>query len=281
MTDEQFWSQVNKLPGDDACWLWTGKFNEKTGVAQVRYEGKAVLIHRRALTLAGRPPTTNVRFCPHDRRCLRVGSGHLTTVDDPVAVQARFWSKVNKNGPTVAHMPTNCWLWTSAVVPVTGYGSFTLIGNKRVDVHVYSWQLHNGTIPNDLWVLHHCDVKLCLRPNHLYLGTPKDNSRDMMARGQIATGERNGKHTHPESTPRGDQHWAHLHPECILRGIANPSAKLTEDQVRQIRAEFTAIPRQPDGRLKYGALAPIARQFNVDPALITRIGLGKVWRHVK
>ena len=73
---------------------------------------------------------------------------------------------------------TGCWLWLGSVTE-HGYGTAT-VKRKSFKAHRLSWEVHIGPIPNGLWVLHKCDVPLCVNPNHLFLGTRQDNIADMM-----------------------------------------------------------------------------------------------------
>lgn len=86
----------------------------------------------------------------------------------------RFWEKVDKTG--------DCWLWTSP--PRSGgYGGIgEPITGRMLAAHRVSWELHYGPIPDGLCVLHQCDVRLCVRPDHLFLGTKQDNTQDMIAK---------------------------------------------------------------------------------------------------
>ena len=105
------------------------------------------------------------------------------------AKRCRFWEKVDKNGPVPAHKPElgQCWLWTGATKE-NGYGVLKEPGQKKlVRVHVYSWELHFGLIEDELWVLHHCDLRRCVRPTHLFTGTNQDNIDDMVAKGRNHT----------------------------------------------------------------------------------------------
>lgn len=77
---------------------------------------------------------------------------------------------------------SGCWIWTGAL-DSGGYGRFLL--NGRVDgAHRASFLLMESHIPNGMYVCHRCDVKLCVNPSHLFLGTPTDNVRDMVNKGR-------------------------------------------------------------------------------------------------
>lgn len=95
----------------------------------------------------------------------------------------RFWAKVQKT-------PT-CWLWTANAV--RGYGQYHLPRTGRqqhvIYAHRFSWTLTNGPIPDNLAVLHRCDVPLCVNPNHLFLGTLADNLADARAKGRLIDGK--------------------------------------------------------------------------------------------
>jgi hypothetical protein len=93
----------------------------------------------------------------------------------------RFWSHVDTSG--------ECWLWTGGG-NIHGYGKLRL-GNKHLAAHRVAWELTNGAIPDGLSVLHKCDVRACVRPEHLFLGTQQDNMRDCANKGRQALGERN------------------------------------------------------------------------------------------
>lgn len=80
------------------------------------------------------------------------------------------------------HPRRECWIWTAATV--CGYGCIGYGAGKIAKAHRVSWELHNGPIPGGLCVLHHCDNPLCVNPDHLFLGTRKDNSDDMIAKGR-------------------------------------------------------------------------------------------------
>lgn len=168
-------------------------------------------------------------------------------IDDSASQRARFWAKVDRTGPAPTHCPDlgPCWLWTATRRP-DGYGSFSVrimaggmlpIGAHRV---AYAFD-HGGTLLTGMFVCHHCDNRLCVRPDHLFAGTRAQNSADAVAKGRHCHGER------------------------------RPAAKLTEAQVREIRAT-------PPGTVSQSELA---RRYRISRSVIEHILLGKAWRHVK
>lgn len=98
-------------------------------------------------------------------------------------ILTRFWSKVQ--------IGDGCWLWTASTIK--GYGQFRLprINGKQQTpqyAHRFAWQITNGPIPKGLNVCHHCDTPLCVRPDHLFLGTQQENLDDARRKGRLVDG---------------------------------------------------------------------------------------------
>ncbi len=79
-------------------------------------------------------------------------------------------------------MLEGCWLW-SGPLNTWGYGAFYSNG-RTLSAHRAAWETANGPVPDGLFVLHHCDRRMCCNPAHLYLGTQADNMRDKVVRGR-------------------------------------------------------------------------------------------------
>lgn len=96
----------------------------------------------------------------------------------------RFWDKVNKTG--------ECWVWTAGKNS-HGYGAFKLDG-KTVGSHVVAYMITNGCpVPKGMEVCHTCDNPPCVRPDHLWLGTRRDNAQDAARKGRTSHGEKHHK----------------------------------------------------------------------------------------
>jgi hypothetical protein len=139
-------------------------------------------------------------------------------------VTERFWQWVDTSSG-------DCWTWTGGST-TGGYGKFWLNG-RTISAHRVSYVMHFGTIPDGLLVLHSCDNPPCVRPDHLSLGTYRDNARDSMAKGRFRP---------PEPWPTcGNGHpWTedteYVHPE-LVRGY------------RQRRCRVCARARERERRL--------------------------------
>ena len=144
--------------------------------------------------------------------------------------RSRFWSKVDKSG--------GCWAWT-AYTDMFGYGVVAL-GYTMARAHRISYEMEKGTIPEGLQVRHLCHNPSCVRPDHLEIGTQKDNMRDMIEAGRC------------------------------LRGEERPNAKLKSGQVRDIRRRHKEGVTQVYLAKEYGVTSP-----NIS-AIIRR----QTWAHI-
>lgn len=153
----------------------------------------------------------------------------------------RFWTKVVKH-----EGEHTCWEWTSTINE-HGYGVVGRGGkNGGMSLaHRVSWKFHFGPVPADLCVLHRCDNPKCVRPGHLFLGTRADNNADMVAKGRAV-------------------HYGFI-------GVANPIAKLTDADVREIRRIYA------QGGITQ---SQIALKHGVHHSLISLVVRRKAWVHV-
>lgn len=143
-----------------------------------------------------------------------------------------FWSYVRKGD--------GCWEWTGAR-NTRGYGTYSARLAHRV-----AYAEARGAIPDGMYVCHHCDNPPCVRPDHLFLGTPTDNVRDMIAKGRVPR----------RNMPRGED---------------NPNALLTEGLV------LTIIRRYRAGESPRVIAADIGLKFRT----VESIAHGERWRHLQ
>jgi hypothetical protein len=119
-------------------------------------------------------PRKKQRFC--SRSCAQRGNSKgNNTVEQELDF---FWERVDKTG--------ECWLWTGYTKNGYGRANFR---NKKQLTHRISWQVHKGEIPKGLFVCHSCDVRSCVNPAHLFLGTHQDNMEDCKSKGRFSSGE--------------------------------------------------------------------------------------------
>lgn len=133
---------------------------------------------------------------------------------------------------------SDCWFWIGAMTSV-GYGEVTFRG-RRTLAHRAMYEVFNGPIPDGLMILHSCDRPCCINPNHLRAGTQVHNMKDMKDRNRQS------------------------------RGSHRPLSKLTENDVRNIKAMIAQGTPQ----------SQIAEAFGISQPKISRINTGKAWSHL-
>lgn len=155
----------------------------------------------------------------------------------PTPLAERFWSKVSVD------VVSGCWNWTASGNQ-KGYGHISIEGSRLTRAHHAAWLLAHFIIPDGMQVLHRCDNRRCVRPDHLFLGTHQDNMDDMIAKGRA------------RNVPRP--------------GSLNGFAKLNEMQVAEMRE------RHASGE----SIADLADVYEVTESNVACILRGKTWRHV-
>lgn len=165
------------------------------------------------------------------------------------SLEKRFYKHITK-------LPNGCWEW-SGLRNYYGYGiiakSYSLPRHKKA--HRASWEIHRGPIPDGLFVCHHCDNPPCCNPDHLFLGTCKDNIQDLVKKKRHCFGE--------AMRERMLKH--------AVKGGEHCCAKLTADAIRAIRSG-----------LKEGILGKdFALEYGVSRSTICDIAKRRTWRHVE
>ncbi|CAN5813743.1 HNH endonuclease [soil metagenome] len=173
-----------------------------------------------------RSPTTRVCSCGSVYSTLAANTWHCSWA-------CLFWSRVDKQDAR------NCWLAHGE-----NCSGYTRLRFDGVDLlaHRLSWQIHHGDIPAGMFVLHRCDNPPCVNPEHLFLGTKKDNAKDRDRKGRFV----------------------------VLHGSLNGRAALDEEKVIDIKS-----------RIKLGeSNASIGRDYGVTKEAIFKIKHGLSWKRV-
>src|SRR6476620_392986 len=170
---------------DNGC--WTSLFVNRS----IKHDGKYHSIFKIAYSLKNKIDIDDnkkayIHICEN---AMCVNPDHLTFTYEQnrnnyifISDKERFWSFVDKKDVN------ECWEWKGSRnkeknTGVGNYGKFT-IKSKYIPAHRYSFLLHFGEFPNDLYVCHFCDNPPCVNPNHLYLGSQQENIADKIQRGR-------------------------------------------------------------------------------------------------
>lgn len=139
--------------------------------------GPHVLMGKRGGVLRIQPNGIKERL-RKDGRWEVYGGPTTRTLEEAMAV---FWYKVDKRSDA------ECWNWTGSKIKARGtnswYGVFG-VHKKKFLAHRLAYEWKSGKIPNDLLACHTCDNSLCVNPNHIFIGTHKDNTADMLKKGR-------------------------------------------------------------------------------------------------
>lgn len=155
----------------------------------------------------------------------------------------RFSGKVDFNG--------QCWMWKN-YKDKDGYGQYS-VKSYPIQAHRFSWIHFNGEIPDGLCILHKCDTPACVNPTHLFLGTKRDNAKDM------ASKQRNWSTKYPELVPKKESHW---------------NAKLTQADVDEIRKLYRKGNRWAPSEFD---ATNLAKKFGVHKVQINKIVNQERW----
>lgn len=157
-----------------------------------------------------------------------------------MTLEERLWAKVDRRGDG------ECWPFIGHCHPKRGYGS---LSGAFPEAHRAAWIVTHGPVPKGIMVCHRCDNPPCCNPSHLFLGTAADNARDMATKGR-GTG---------------------------VRGTRNKNAKLTWDQVQEIRRRYRVIhPARSTG----DSSSELAREFGITQQYVSQLARG-LWRKVE
>ena len=141
----------------------------------------------------------------------------------------KLWSRVDIQGSD------DCWEWRHSKAR-EGYGRIKHGRTQEFRAHRVSWELVNGPIPDGLVVCHKCDNPPCCNPNHLFLGTRRDNHRDMLVKGRAKF----------PPVRRGDNHH-----KCTIPDANLPDIKSDARSLREISEQY-GVSTKTIWRIKHG-----------------------------
>jgi hypothetical protein len=177
------------------------------------------------------------------------------------AAKERFWSKVNT-------ADTGCWEWSASKCK-DGYGTFTA-GGYAIKAHRAAYALSNGEIPSGMVVRHSCHNPSCCNPDHLSIGTQRDNIQDMLDAGRQFSELRKKPKTTHHAAKIGQavrQYRARLRAEGIPH---SGRQKLTDEQVRALRFAYGAGAKLND----------LSHQFGICKSAVIRVVKKRTYAHV-
>lgn len=138
---------------------------------------------------------------------------------------------------------SGCWIWLGHLSKTTGYGQFMLdcrVDTRSIGAHRAAYVLHKGEIPSGMQVCHRCDMRWCVNPNHLFLGTASENMRDAARKGRMT--------------------WKSATRPGLPRGESHHQAKLTWSDVDAIRASaMTGVELAKKYRMSAKSISRIRR----------------------
>lgn len=169
---------------------------------------------------------------------------------------------------------TGCWLWMG-YVDAKGYGRIGANPTPQL-AHRIAWRLYRGLIPDGLCVCHRCDNPSCVNPDHLFVGTVGENNADMRRKGRDSKPPRKRPYSPERKRPKirrgyatGLRHGSKTCPERVARGERSAGARLTLEQVQEIRRR----------RGRGESLKDLAEAYGVGKSTISMIALGQTWAH--
>lgn len=195
------------------------------------------------------PKRSIPKFCSHECR-LKVGTGFRPGGQIRIAelTDEEKLERLKKSFEKHVIRQDGCWGWKGPI----DHGGYPVMSCRRAigsdRGHKASWIIHHGLIPKRMHVCHSCDNPICTNPDHLWIGTFKENNDDKIAKGR-------GRYAPPP----------------IKKGSENASSRLNEDQVAEIKKLLN------EGHSSYG----IGKEFGVSKTTILRIKTGVNWSHIK